>query len=194
MKNVPPEDAVTIFNQLSKSDRELVAHVLIKAHLEDALMLVRPLLAQKQKRMELSRVMSYRAVREGFAFSLQNGLRARLYRLDSPRVDQVAKIISSTSSAFQVNQTARSHYHLVKVAVAGQNIYLLKGYVNRLAWHTLLTKNLTMALTNSDALIYGKKVYSEYQETAKLLQQAILQKTNLPITSVLFSERGDQDD
>jgi len=185
---MPTEDAVAIFDQLLKSQRELVAHILIKAHLEEALTLVVPFLTQKQKQKKLSRTMSYHKVRKGFVFSLQNGLRAQLYRLDNSQVLEIAEILSSSSSPFKINWSSRRHYHLIKVVVAGQKIYLLKGHMNQVALHTLLTNNLELALINLHALVYDKKVYPEYTEMAKLLQTSILQKTKLPITRIVFSE------
>jgi hypothetical protein len=179
-------DAVAIFNQLSKSQRELVARVLIKAHLEEALSLVVPFLVQKQKQKKLSRTMSYHVVRKGFVFSLQNGLRAQLYRLDNSQVSEIAEILSSSSSHFKINWSSRRHYHLIKVVVAGQEIYLLKGYMNQLVLHTFLTNNLEFALTSLDALVYDKKVYRKYTEMAKLLQTSILQKTNPSIARIVF--------
>jgi hypothetical protein len=181
------KSATALFDKLPAEQRKLISHILIHAFPQKSLEVINGFHGCMVKRRALAKAVRHQAAKGGFPFRLENGLNARLYSLNNPRVEKIADLLCNSSCA-RVNRSDRKSYGLIKVVVAKSPIYLLSCSMRRTKFHDMLAGQLDCVLSGLDALIYKGKVYRGYTDEAGVLQTAIRKKTSIPIAKMVFSE------
>jgi len=130
----------------------------------------------------------------GKKVTLENGLKAQLYYLSSPIVNDVASACMKTKSfaggTYEIKKREIYPHAVVKITVEKETIYLV--YVARKHWQfkklvPLLETNLFIAYAGIACFVYHGVAYSFPHSIGQLLFAAIEQKINPNLLVLLRS-------
>lgn len=137
------------------------------------------------------------AANKGYAFSLSNGLDAKMFRLDNPKVNKWSKIIQESPKRFQIypiNDSTRNKHYITIVLLEKEEIGLVHFQENNPDYVLpQLQSPPSPDLDSVRAVVFRGRSYSFRHPLWLVIANAIKNKTSPELSRLIAEEKRGED-